>query len=1036
MTLSTPPPATPPTPAGPDSASLAQDGLAPLVEGIVGEIVRQIESQRLPAATYRLQFHAGFTFRDAQALVPYLAALGITDLYASPLLQAREGSESGYDVVDCAALNHEIGTLADLESLVAALRDRQMGLILDVVPNHMGTASGRNLWWLDVLENGPSSPFAGYFDIDWMPLKPDLANKVLLPVLGEQFGQVLEGGELSVAWEGGALWVHYGTARFPLGPRTYAFVLTPGVEPLERELGGEHPDLLEYLSILTAIKNLPSRHETDPGRIAERQREKEVVKRRLRELTERSPVVAGAIEQTLRDLNGQPGNPGSFDRLDELLGEQAYRLAYWRVAADEINYRRFFDINELAAICVEHPRVFEATHALVFDLLDRGLANGLRIDHPDGLFDPRAYFEQLQERRWLQLGRQAWDAGRVPAGDLPPARPVAWSDLEAPLKAAFARHLAAAPAKLPLFVVVEKILGHNERLPEDWPVRGTVGYEFLGKLNGLFVDPGGEKPLSALYARFTGDSLDFRELAYQCKQLIARLSMASELSVLGHRLDRISERNRWTRDFTLNSLTRALQEVIANFSVYRTYLDERHIHPRDQQYVEAAIARAKRRSPAVSASIFDFVRDLLLLRRLEGASPDDRQAQLRFVGKFQQVTGPIMAKGVEDTAFYRYGRLASLNEVGGDPERFGNDAAAFHQLNRGRLPRESRGLSCTSTHDTKRGEDVRARINVLSEIPNLWREHVQRWARWNRPLHVDLDGQSVPSAGDEYLLYQTLVGIWPDEPSTGDDRQRLRKRVQRYLLKVAREAKLHTSWISPREDYEKALLHFADELLREETRRPFLAHFQEFASRVAEHGRWNSLAQLVLKIASPGVADFYQGTELWSLTLVDPDNRQPVDFGQRRQWLAALAENTDAGDLRANLLDQRRDGRIKLHVTQRGLGARRAFPELFTDGDYLPLETTGQHATRIVALARRHGSRLAIAVVPRWTVGVVGFGGPPPLGEVWGDTAVKIPAGLPAIPLVNAFAPAKIEGTESALHVAEVLAQFPVALFVPANSDG
>jgi (1->4)-alpha-D-glucan 1-alpha-D-glucosylmutase len=1023
-------PIPPAEPAVPDLPS-SVDHFAPVVEQILATVGEQVRQQRLPIATYRLQFNGKFTFQAAGELVPYFAALGISDIYASPLLQAREGSESGYDVVDCSAINEEIGTPEELQSLAESLHARQMGLVLDVVPNHMGTASSRNRWWLDVLENGPSSTFASYFDIDWMPLKPDLADKVLLPVLGDQFGKVLEEGHLVVRLEAGAFWLNYFSSRFPIAPKSYAVILSPGVEPLQQQLGGEHPDMLEYLSILTAIKNLPPRTETDNERVIERQREKEIVKRRLHELVERSPAVAEVLAGALRDLNGRQGEPRSFDRLDELLGEQAYRLAYWRVAADEINYRRFFDVNELAAICVEHPQVFESTHALVFELLDRGVAGGLRIDHPDGLFDPRGYLRQLQEKRFLQLCRRTWNAAS-------PAESAAddWPQIESRLRTAFhdRNHALGEPRKLPLFVVVEKILGHNERLPDDWPVQGTVGYEYLNKLNGIFIAPLGERPLSTLYTRFTGDSLDFRELAYVCKRLIVRMSMVSELSVLGHRLDRISERNRWTRDFTLISLTRALQEVIANFSVYRTYIDDGPIRDGDRHYLESAVARAKRRNPAMNASIFDFVRDLLLHRLLENASTEDRQAQLRLIGKFQQLTGPIMAKAVEDTAFYRFNRLVSLNEVGGEPERFGNDLAAFHQLNKSRLPREPRGLSSTSTHDTKRSEDVRARINVLSEIPKQWQQHVMRWARWNRRFHTDLEGQPAPSAGDEYLLYQTLVGVWPDELPAGDGRQRLLKRLQYYMLKVSREAKAHTSWISPNELYEKALIRFVDEIFQEDKRRSFLPHLNEFAQYVADHGRWNSLSQVVLKIASPGVADFYRGTELWTLTLVDPDNRRQVDFAHRRRMLEELTAACPAPDsaapspLLADLLNNRRDGRIKLFVTSRGLAARRKRPELFAEGEYLPLETGGHHADRVVALARTHGSQVAIAVVPRWTVGLVGFGGPPPIGPTWGDTTVRIPAGLPAVPVTNAFTGEQIACAEQTVLVSQLLAQFPVAL--------
>lgn len=1025
-------------PAGPD------------LDPLLSRVAQQITAQRLPVATYRLQFHSGLTFRQVQELVPYLATLGVSDIYASPLLQACEGSQSGYDVADCSAIGSELGTPDELESLSAALHARQMGLILDIVPNHMGTRSARNRWWMDVLENGPSSPFAGYFDIDWMPLKPDLADKVLLPVLGDQFGKVLEDGQLTLHFEDGAFWLHYYDARFPITPGAYALILADAAEPLRQQLGDEHPDLLEYLSILTAIRNLPPYTETDSQRIAERQREKEIIKQRLKHLVDRSPEVAASLEENLRQLNGSRGNPRSFDRLDELLSQQPYRLSYWRVAADEINYRRFFDVNELAAICVEHREVFEATHALILDLLDRGLASGLRIDHPDGLYDPRAYLWQLQEARFLQLCRREWNA-QLPATDsasagvdvsegngAPSNQPAEeggdlWPALRPRLVEAF-RHKAGELAGYPLYVVVEKILGPNEHLPEDWPVHGTVGYEFLNRLNGIFLERANEKAVSTVYERFTDEALDFRELAYQCKLLIVRTSMGSELTVLGHRLDRISERNRWSRDFTRTSLTRALQEIIACFGVYRTYVAELQMRDEDRRYVEVAAARAKRRNPAMSASIFDFVRDLLLLRVRENADEEERQAQLRLIGKFQQLTGSIMAKAVEDTAFYRYNRLVSLNEVGGEPERFGNDVAAFHELNQQRLPRLARGLSSTSTHDTKRSEDVRARINVLSEIPREWRQHLTRWGRWNRRFRAEVEGQLAPSLNDEYLLYQTLIGIWPDEVPAGEARAKFLARVQQYMLKVAREAKLHSSWISPNEQYEDALTRFVERIFADDNRRSFLASLDSFAQAVAEHGRWNSLSQTLLKIASPGVPDFYQGTELWNLTLVDPDNRGPVDFEHRQRLLSELMQELSKSDpesrslLLRDLIDCRRDGRIKLYTTLLGLELRRRASALFTEGEYVPLRAQGQHAEHVVALARRRGDQLAIAVAPRLTARLCGLGGPPPVGALWGDTAVVLPADFPPGTVVNGFDGQSHALGEAPLPVSRLLAEFPVAL--------
>lgn len=982
------------------------------IDRILSDVVRQIESTRWPAATYRVQFNGQCRFESLIPYVSYLQMLGISDLYSAPFLEARPGSPHGYDIVNHARINPEIGTLEDLQALSAALRQHGLGLIADVVPNHMAAAPVLNHWWLDVLENGPSSSFASYFDIDWMPLKPDLAHKVLLPVLGDQYGKVLEDGQLKVVYEEGAFWLSYYEHRFPIAPRSYGLILSHGYEDLELRLGSEHPEVQELFSILTAIRHLPPRTETDVERLAERRRMKEIIKRQLHELITRSPETANCVTQSVEDLNGRAGDPRSYDRLDELLQDQAYRLSYWRVASDEINYRRFFDINDLAALCTESPPVFADMHRLIFQLLDQGLVTGLRIDHPDGLYDPWRYFCQLQEAHFLRMCRQVCDQ-------------VLHNSLSADDHAAVDRRLIelwealaiipGSPITRPLFIVVEKILAPDEPLPETWPVHGSVGYESLNTINGWFVDANGERPLSNFYQRFTGRSLDFNELAYQCKRLIVRMSMASELNVLGDRLDRISERNRRTRDFTLISITRALQEVVAHFSVYRTYVHADRILERDVHFIERAVAKAKRRNPAMASPIFDFVRDIMLLRHQIGDREEEIQAIADFTGKFQQLTGPIMAKAVEDTAFYRFNRLISLNEVGGEPAEFGTTTAKFHRFQQERIPRLSHSLVASSTHDTKRSEDVRARINVLSEIPKLWREKVQAWSRLHRRLKREVDGHEAPTKNAEYLFYQTLIGIWPDEFPMGEKRERLVHRLQQYMLKVEREAKDHTSWISPNEAYESALQHFIAEVLNADRRRNFLADLHEFATTVAEHGRWNSLSQTLLKIACPGVPDFYQGTETWNFTLVDPDNRSPVDFSVRARQLIQLREqfadalgvtaseqvlddwfsgSRDMSHMQAfheELLKTRIDGRVKLYLIWLGLQFRRRFPDLLTTGEYLPLDVEGTFTDCVLAFARRHAGQLAIVVVPRLSVRVSGWNGPPPIGAVWQDTRIVIP---------------------------------------------
>lgn len=1035
-----------------------------IVDRILAAVDEHLRTARLPTATYRVQFHQHCRFRDLEAVVPYLYTLGISDLYASPFLQARPGSVHGYDVVNHAAINPEIGTLDELRSLRSALREHGMGLIGDVVPNHMSASPEINLWWQDVLENGPSSAYASYFDIDWMPLKPDLADKVLLPLLGDQFGKVLESGQLVVHYGEGTFWLEYFQHRLPISPRAYALLLSLQLDDLRQRLGEDHADVQELLSILTAIRNLPPRTESDPDRRAERRREKEVVKRRLHELVSRSPDLEKHVAECVRQINGVPGEPRSFDLLDTLLQEQAYRLAYWRVAADEINYRRFFDINELAAICTEHRDVFADSHRLLFELLDEGTLTGLRIDHPDGLYDPRGYLMLLQEQHFLRICRDV--ARRIGTPDEPvPGDSPEWLAIEQRLRSLWqsATEIPGSPLARPLYVVVEKILAHGESLPEDWPVHGTVGYEFLNAVNGLSVDVRSEGPLSKLYTKFSGESLDFDALAYECKRLIVRISMASELNVLGHRLDRISERNRGTRDFTLNSLTRALQEVIAGFRVYRSYVQPGRVLDRDQRCVESAVSRAKRRNPAMDTSIFDFLRDVLLLRFQMQTDLDEQHAVERFAGKFQQITGPIMAKAIEDTAFYRFNRLVSLNEVGGEPDVFGTSVETLHRMNQERQLRTPHAMSASSTHDTKRSEDVRARIHVLSEIPKEWRTHVQRWSRLNRPFKQMLDGVEAPSRNAEYLLYQTLVGTWPGAIPTGAERDRYVARIQEYMLKVVREAKVNASWVNPNEPYESATAEFVTRLFAPGRRRPFLNDLHEFASKVADHGTWNALSQLLLKMASPGVPDFYQGSELWNLTLVDPDNRHPVDFEQCRELLDGLLAKmaktlggdqprqavetwltppTDDGgeidsavsELLQELVQQRHDGRIKLFTMLLTLRLRRQRPDLFLDGTYEPLTVQGPYAEQLVAFARRSQGEVLVVLAPRLTVRVSGWGGPPPLGELWQNTAVVLPESLQRDRLHNVFSRRGIRTRQnpdtrrSELPVAEALHDFSVAL--------
>lgn len=962
--------------------------------------MQQAVHPRIPVSTYRIQFNHTCTFRDVAALIPYLHDLGITDLYSSPYFTAVPGSMHGYDIVDPTALNPEVGTEQDYRAVIDALHQRGMGQLLDVVPNHMGITQQLNGWWQDVLENGPSSTYALFFDIDWDPLKPELRDKVLLPILGDQYGVVLENQELRVVYENGRFVIYYYDHRLPVAPKPTALILAHRLPELIRETGAKSPQVMELESIITALKHLPSRQDRAPESVAERYREKEIIKRRLSALVDGSAVIRLFLEENVRLINGRKGDPRSFDLLDALLNDQAYRLAYWRVAAEEINYRRFFDINELAAIRMEDPLVFQATHQFLLKLVKDGAVTGLRIDHVDGLYDPADYLKKLQ----------------------------AWAKKELP---------GVSPDNdRPLYLLVEKILGVNEELPANWPVFGTTGYESLAWLNAIFVDCANERAFDAIYTRCAGRNEAFEELTYRCKQLIMQASMASELSVLGYQLNRLSERDRRSRDYTLNSLTYAIQEIIACFPVYRTYITAKAegVLDRDRMFLWQAVSHAKRRNPALSGLVFDFVRDLLLAPFVPGEI--HREERLKFVTKFQQTTSPVTAKGIEDTTFYRYQRFLSLNEVGSDPQQFGIAPSLVHHQLKRRREHWPAALSTTTTHDTKRSEDVRARLNVLSEVPSEWKEHVTQWQKLNRRLKTNVGDETIPGLSEEYLLYQTLVGAWPLEAMDEDEHARFVGRIQAYMNKAVREAKEHSSWISPDAEYEEGLKRFVARLLDRSAPNPFLEDFLPFQARVAQYGLYNSLSQLLLKIAVPGVPDFYQGTELWDFSLVDPDNRRPVDFGDRATLLADLNRDSAAAPDRAaflqSLFEQRLDGRIKLFLTAEALRYRRNHRALFHSGQYVPLEGRGRLRKHLFAFARIHDEESLVSVVPRLLTKVINdVRTAKPAADVWKDTWLTLPTWREGTKFRHIFSRQEFstvtgEGCQL-LPVGEMFAHAPVA---------
>ena len=965
-------------------------------------MVTQSISTRIPVATYRLQFNSRFTFRQALPVVDYLADLGISDAYASSYLCAVPGSTHGYDVADPTRLNPEVGTDEEYWAFIAALKARQLGHILDVVPNHMGIAKSANPWWTDVLENGPASRYAKFFDIAWRPLKDELADKVLIPTLGDSYGAVLERKELQLDYRDGAFVVRYFDDWFPIAPDTYRRLLSPAIDAwLASDAASAEADVDELRSIITAADHLPARTAADADTTAVRAREKEIVKRRLAALVERCAPLRTQIDRTITWFNGVQGDPRSFDPLDQLLGEQSYRLAHWRTASEEINYRRFFDVNQLAALRMEDPDVFEDVHRFVFELLGKGAATGLRIDHVDGLFAPGDYLRRLQARAGEALGI---------SGDAP----------------------------TPLYVVVEKILGNGEPLLSDWPVHGTTGYEFAAAVNGLFVDRRNQRAFDRLYERMVTHrrQLSFDDLAYACKKRVMHETMSGDINSLGYQLNRFSERNRHFRDFTLYSLIATIKEVIACFPVYRTYItDTGPLTDHDRRYVSWAIRSAKRSSPGLTGLVFDFV-ERILLHEAGTAEPAERDERQRFIGKFQQITSPVAAKGIEDTALYVYNRLVSLNEVGSDPTQFGIEPDALHRWMAERQRNWPFALSATSTHDTKRGEDTRVRIDALSELPVEWKAAVTRWRALNRRARTEVGGRTAPDANEEYLLYQSMIGAWP---FMADEEAAFRERLKQYIVKALREAKVNTSWLTPDEEYEGAVLAFIDRAL--DPRRPFLESFRPFQQRAAEIGIVNSLAQLVIKCTAPGVPDFYQGTELWDLSLVDPDNRRPVDYDRRRVLLDELRSVPASVDAARRLLDARADGRVKMYTMIRALAVRHALRDTFMHGDYVPLSAAGVSADRVFAFARVQDGRIAITCVPRLVGSLPPRGLTPPLGaECWADTRVVLPAVLtPSEPLVHAFTGERIAVSTdghgaSALMLAQLLAHFPVAVVSTAGA--
>ncbi len=932
---------------------------------------------RIPVATYRLQLHKDFGFRAVRKIVRYLSELGISDIYASPIFKARKGSLHGYDVVDPGQINPELGSPSDFEQLADAVKGLQMGWLQDVVPNHMAY-DAENEMLMDVLENGMRSPYFEYFDVFWDHPYASLKGRILAPFLGKFYGEALEQGEIKILFDQEGFSVAYYDLSFPLKLESYTYLLTHGLKALRRKLGGNHPHFIKLLGILYVLKTLSSQEAGEDG-----YEQVAFIKNTLWEVYTECPEIREHVDENLCVFNGEKDAAERVRRLDPLLSEQLFRLSFWKVATEEINYRRFFSINDLISLKVEKEEVFRHTHSLIFRLLGEGKLTGLRIDHIDGLFDPERYLNRLKKK-----------------GEGP-------------------------------YLVVEKILGPGEELPSSWPVQGTSGYEFLNMVNLLFCMSG--RAMSRIYTTFTGLREAYEHLLADKKKLILERHMTGDVDNLAHLLKAISSRDRHGSDITLYGVKSALTEVMVCFPVYRTYVNTEKVRAEDRSTIQRAVKRARERNPGLSHEL-DFVERFLFLGLEEGLSEEEKAERLGFIMRFQQFTGPLMAKGFEDTTLYVYNRLVSLNEVGGNPELSGIQPESFHDFSIRRKQRWPHSLSATATHDTKRGEDVRTRINVLTEVADEWESRLKEWNRINRVRKRKVRGLSVPERNDEYFLYQTLLGALPFDQK---EYPQFVERMKKYIIKSVREAKVHTAWLKPDEEYESGYMAFLDDVLRPTEDNLFLRTFLPFQKKIAWYGLWYSLSQTLIKITAPGVPDFYQGGELWDFNLVDPDNRRPVDYGAREALLKEIKakEEKGPGPLITELLSTKEDGRIKLFLIYRGLKARQEHIQLFREGDYLPLEGKGLFRDCVVSFARKHGDEWALVAVPRF-LAAVAVEGEYPLGkEKWKDTHILLPKEAPRA-WSNAVTGEKIEADGGDLPVGDLLGLFPVSLLMKKNCQG
>lgn len=927
---------------------------------------------KIPASTYRIQMNYKFTFNQTKNIVSYLRDLGVSDIYASPILRSVKGSSHGYDSLSAVELNPELGSDEEFASLAETVQNAGLGWLQDIVPNHMACNSQNNIL-MDILESGKNSIYYNFFDIDWDHTYESIKGRLLIPFLGDFYSNVLERGEIKLSYDQKGFMISYYESQFPVSIDSYAKLLTYKFNRLKKKLGDENPDFIKLLGILYVLKTLSSK-----DRLEERFGQVKFVKNILWELYQNNDEIRKFLDKNISAFNGEPGNPESFDLLDNLLSEQMYRLSYWKVSNDEINYRRFFCVNQLISLKVEEKPVFNYVHSFIFELMKKGYINSLRVDHIDGLSNPTAYINNIRE---------------------------SYKDT---------------------YVAVEKILEFNEDLPEEWDIQGTTGYDFMNKLNGIFCKTDNEEKFSKLYKDFTNLCTTYNDLMYKNKKLMIENHMTGDVDNLAHLLKKISSRYRHGNDITLTRVHNALVEILSLFPVYRTYITPENFLTANYDYIHKTVEQAINKTPDLKHEL-NFIKHFLTYNPNDHLTDDEKNDRIKFRMRFQQFTGPIMAKGVEDTVLYIYNRLLSLNEVGGKPDKFGLTDDEFHNFNLKKLEKWPNTMNSTATHDTKRGEDTRARINVLSEIPDEWETNIKRWNEINNSKKTLVNQILSPVNNDEYLIYQTLIGTFPFYEGEYSE---FVTRIKEYAIKAFKEAKVYTEWIDPNPDYEKACTDFIDKILEDGEDNLFKKELYDFQKKISFYGVFNSLSQTLLKICSPGVTDIYQGAELWDLSMVDPDNRRDVDFEKRKVYLEEIKNKSknDILKLLTELSHNKEDGKIKLFLTYKALKAKNENIELFQNGEYIPLHAEGKYADHIIAFARKLDGKYVIAITPRFLTEIISPEEYTFAHEVWENTELILPDDFPD--QWNDYLSEQDINNGNRLNINNVFLNFPVAMLI------